>query len=239
MRHILSCSWGKDSAAAAIVRMEHNEPIDEIVYCRIMFDENTSAELPAHEDWIYSHAIPLMERRYGLKTTVVQSDRTYCEQFYTKYQKGKRIGNIYGFPFLRGPWCNDRLKTRPIRRWAKSVGEYVSIVGIAADEPKRIQRALDKGQILPLVEHGITEAQAMEICRKHDLLSPAYNGGRCRLGCWFCHNQRISELRRLRSEHPELWARMLELDADSPVTFKPSATVTDFDERFASEEVPE
>ena len=67
-------------------------------------------------------------------------------------------------------------------------------------------------------------------------LSPAYNNGRTRLGCWFCHNQRVNELRRLRKEHPELWARLLELDAVSPVRFTQRATVQQFDERFATED---
>lgn len=68
------------------------------------------------------------------------------------------------------------------------------------------------------------------------VLSPAYNKGRRRLGCWFCHNQRISELRRLRIEYPKLWAKMLVLDKASLVTFKPGKTLTDFDRRFAEEE---
>ncbi|MDL2287995.1 phosphoadenosine phosphosulfate reductase [Oscillospiraceae bacterium OttesenSCG-928-F05] len=232
---IASCSFGKDSLAAIAVRMEHGEPIDKAVYCRIMFDHVTSAELPEHEDWIFSHAIPLLERRYGIHTTVVQAERSYVDYFYSRFQKGRKAGRIYGFPFRCGAWCNDRLKVKPINKWQRQQGEYTAIIGIAADETKRIPGNTAPNKMLPLVDYGVTEAEAFDICRKHDLLSPAYNGERERLGCWFCHNQRIDELRRLRVEHPTLWRKLMALDADSPVKFTPRETLTDFDERFERE----
>lgn len=236
MKYIASCSFGKDSLAAVICRAEHGEPVDEAVYCRIMFDDTTSAELPEHEDWIHSHAIPLLESRYGIKTAVVQAERTYCDYFYSRFQKGKKIGRIYGFPFRMGPWCNDRLKVRPINKWQKQAGDYMPIIGIAADEEKRIEKKAAQNAVLPLVVYGVSEAETFDICRKAGLLSPAYNGGRARLGCWFCHNQRVGELRRLRSEHPSLWKKLMVLDRNSPVTFKPGKTLCEYDRRFRREE---
>jgi len=235
MKNIASCSFGKDSLAAIICRAERGAPVDQAVYCRIMFDNETSAELPEHEDWIHNHAIPLLESRYGVKTAVVQSDRTYTDHFYSRFQKGGKTGRIYGFPFLMGPWCNDRLKVRPIKKWQKQAGEHTAIIGIAADEEKRIERNTAPNKVLPLVDYGVTEAEAFDICKKAGLLSPAYNGGRVRLGCWFCHNQRVGELRRLRVEHPSLWEKLMELDRDSPVTFKPDKTLGEFDRRFQCE----
>lgn len=237
MKYIASCSFGKDSIAAIIARIEHGEPIDEIVYCRIMYDDNISAEYPKHEEFIHNKAIPQLERRYGLKTTIVQSDRTYLDIFYRVKQKGNRKGTIYGFPFMVGQWCNSDLKRSPLQKYQKSQGEHKTIVGIAADEPKRIQRALNKGQILPLVDYGITEAMAFDICRKHDLLSPAYSDVTERLGCWFCHNQKIGELKKLRKKHPQLWQELLKIEKDSPVTFRPRGqTVAALDTRFEQEE---
>jgi 3'-phosphoadenosine 5'-phosphosulfate sulfotransferase (PAPS reductase)/FAD synthetase len=237
IRYIASCNFGKDSLSAIICRLEHGESVDEAVYCRVMSDDTISAEYPEHEDWIHSKAIPLLKSRYGISTTIVQSEMTYWGQFYTKYVRSKnKQGQYYGFPMLRGPWCNSRLKIRPIEKWQKTAGEYKSIVGIAVDEKKRQTRSTVIGKILPLVEYGITEAEAFEICRRAGLLSPAYNGGRQRLGCWFCHNQLIGELLRLRREHPYLWGRLLEMEKDSFRTFKPSATLSDFEERFRNEE---
>ena len=210
--------------------------IDKAVYCRIMFDDTTSAELPEHEEFIHTKAIPLLKSRYGIETTIVQADVTYCDVFFRKFQRGKREGTIYGFPMRRGVWCNSRLKVEPIEKWRKQAGDHQSVVGIAADEAKRIGRKTENGNLLPLVQYGITEAEAFDICQREGLLSPAYNGGRKRLGCWFCHNQRISELRRLRQEHPELWEKLLALDAVSPVRFKQEHSVADFDRRFAEED---
>jgi hypothetical protein len=172
-RYIASCSFGKDSLAAIICRLENGEPVYEAVYCRVMFDDNISAEFPEHEHWIHNHAIPLLEARYGVTTTIVQAETTYCKQFYTKYIRSKgKNGLNYGFPLLRGPWCNSRLKVRPIQKWQKTVGGYHAIVGIAADELNRKDRDTVKGKILPLVDYGVTEAEAFNICRRAGLLSP-------------------------------------------------------------------
>lgn len=237
MKHIASCSFGKDSIAAIMTRLENNEPIDEIVYCRIMYDDNISAEYPEHEDFIFNKAIPFFEKEYGLKTTVVQSGFTYKEHFYRKKKRGWCAGKIYGFPYRKGAWCNSGLKTSPIDKHLRHIGEHKDILGIAYDEPKRIKRALDKGKVLPLVEHKITEAEAFKICEKYDLLSPAYDEITRRLGCWFCHNQRIADLKKLRSKYPELWRELLKLDKDSPVSFKPrEQTVEYFEERFSRED---
>lgn len=32
-KHILSCSFGKDSIATALLALQHGEPLDELVYC--------------------------------------------------------------------------------------------------------------------------------------------------------------------------------------------------------------
>lgn len=110
-------------------------------------------------------------------------------------------------------------------------------VGIAADESKRIERHKDKPDVvMPLVDIGWSEADCRQWCEENDLLSPVYEKG-TRDGCWFCHNQGIGQLRRLRREHPDLWALLLKWDNDSPVSFHPDGrTVHDFDRRFAIED---
>ena len=236
MKKIASCSFGKDSLAAIIVSEENGIHIDKAVYCRIMFDNSISAEPPEHEAFIHEVAIPTLEKRYGIKTTIVQAKETYCDRFFAKYERGGKIGQIYGFPMRRGEWCNSNLKMKPIADWKRQAGDFLQVVGIAADETARIERKTVQGKMLPLVQFGITEAAAFDICRRAGLLSPAYRCGRNRLGCWFCHNQRIAELRRLRKEHPELWEKLMKLDAVSPCRFTQRATLHDFDKRFSEED---
>ena len=48
MKYIASWSGGKDSTASIILAHEHNEPLDLIIFAEVMFDNETSGELPEH-----------------------------------------------------------------------------------------------------------------------------------------------------------------------------------------------
>lgn len=112
----------------------------------------------------------------------------------------------------------------------------VQYLGIAADEPERIQRHTKPNVILPLVLIGWDEAYCRQWCEENDLLSPIYSSA-SRGGCWFCHNQGVDQLRQLRHNYPDLWRLLLKWDIDSPITFKPDGhTVHDFDKRFEYED---
>jgi hypothetical protein len=174
-------------------------------------------------------------QRYGICVEHIRSKWTYDSYFYHKRgEKAKYAGSIYGFPMQRRNWCVGRLKTEVIDQMNKGV---VSLMGIAADEPKRIERHIQKPNvILPLVEAGWSEANCRQWCEENDLLSPIYTTA-TRGGCWFCHNQSVDQLRLLRSNYPEYWAMLLKWDKDSPVVFKPNGhTVHDYDRRFQMEE---
>lgn len=178
MQTVVSCSFGKDSIAAAITHIQHGGTVDLAVYCRIMYDNHTSAEMPEHEEWIHSVAIPKLERDWGIKTAVVQAPITYKGQFYRQYKRGQKAGGIYGFPFLKGSWCNSKLKVEVVEAYKKQVGDHKEIIGLAIDEGRRMPgKRKDPRVILPLVEHQITQKQSMEIARNAGLLSPAYGGG--------------------------------------------------------------
>lgn len=202
-----------------------------------MFDDETSAELPEHEEWIHNVAIPKLEKDWGVKTIIAQANTNYVKRFYTKKQKGKRIGEIYGFPIIGRPWCNDRLKVVPLKKAIDANQQYKEIIGITIDESKRMPKKRSNPQIiLPLVDYNITQKQSFEIAKKANLLSPAYKNGIDRLGCWFCHNQKINELRMIKNMYPNLWSKLLKIDKDSPYTFKPNTTVNDLDKRFDLED---
>ena len=62
MKYIASFSGGKDSAATIILAHLHNEPLDEIIFSEVMFDENTSGEYPAQMDFIKNTCAPLFEK---------------------------------------------------------------------------------------------------------------------------------------------------------------------------------
>lgn len=112
----------------------------------------------------------------------------------------------------------------------------VFYLGIAADEPKRLERLDGVTKISPLAELGWTEADCRKWCEENDLLSPIYSTS-TRGGCWFCHNQSLDQLRHLRKTYPDLWNLLMKWDLDSPTTFRSDGhTVHDLDLRFQLEE---
>lgn len=67
MKVYASISGGKDSLAALITHIERGGQCDGAIYCRIMFDDETSAEVPEHEEWLHSKCFPLLEREHELR----------------------------------------------------------------------------------------------------------------------------------------------------------------------------
>lgn len=211
-KHIASCSFGKDSIATALLAIEHNEPLDELVYCEVMFDDRISGEIPEHIDFIYNKAIPYFDS-HGIKTKVLRSDtHTYVSSFTRTIQRGKHAGKIKSFP-LCGMCCIQRdCKLPPIERYKRTLPKgTISYIGIAKDEQERLMR-LDAERISLLDKYGYTEHDAKDLCVRHGLLSPIYEFTD-RGGCWFCPNAKEKELRHLYDHHPDLWKRMLELQA--------------------------
>ena len=169
--------------------------------------------------------------------------QTYEKIFYhiPKRKSGGSFkdGSFAGFPYTKGAWCNDRLKTNPLDAFSRTppqTGTVVQYVGIAADEQERLKRLDGVTRISPLAVAGWTEAEARRWCTENDLLSPIYTSA-TRGGCWFCHNQGVEQLRLLRKNYPDLWALLMKWDLDSPVPFHPNGrTVHDFDRRFQMED---
>lgn len=79
---IASCSFGKDSIATILLALEHNEPMDRVVFAEVMFDHSRgiSGEIPEHIDWIYKTAIPKLESM-GVKVDVVKGKKDYMYFF--------------------------------------------------------------------------------------------------------------------------------------------------------------
>lgn len=214
MKYIASCSFGKDSLATIILAVMHGEPIDGAVYCEVMYDNEISGEIPEHRDFIYNVAIPKLEREYGVKTTVIRSDRTMKDNFYHIITKGPREGKLTGFPIPAMCVVNRDCKMRAIRAWKKSLTEPTTqYVGIAIDEPKRLER-LKEGKISLLAKYGYTEEMAADLCKSHGLYSPIYEFTK-RNGCWFCPNARKSELLHIYRNHKDLWNDLLAMQ-DTP-----------------------
>lgn len=211
MKHIASCSFGKDSVATVLLAIEHEEPLDEIAYCEVMFAHNISGEIPEHIDFIAEKAIPHFER-HGVKTEVLRSSWTYIDHFTASVTKGSRKGKIRGFPICGiCSICRD-CKLPPIRQYISNLPSgTVQYIGLAKDEQERLLR-LSGNKVSLLEKYGVTERDARELCKRHGLLSPIYEFTD-RGGCWFCPNAKEPELRHLYDHHKDLWNMMLSLQA--------------------------
>lgn len=231
-KFVASCSFGKDSLAMLIKIKELKLPLDEVIYCEIMFDDQISGETPEMYQFIVK-AEKILKEKFNIKVTHLRGV-TFKEQFYTVKQKGNHIGDNYGFPYVVGAWCNSRLKIEPIKKYFKENKNVIQYVGIAYDEPERYNRLDHTTHICPLYDLKITEKEAMEICKKYDLVSPIYKTS-FRGGCWFCPKQSLKQLKWLYKEHPELWDILRKMEKDSHNTFRPGQTLQDLEERFKKE----
>lgn len=116
LKHVASCSFGKDSLATILLALEHGEPLDEAVYCEVMFDKEISGEVPEHRDFIYTTAIPALERR-GVKVTVLRSEKTYVDLFTGKITRGPKKGLLRSFPICGRCAVQRDCKLKPILRY--------------------------------------------------------------------------------------------------------------------------
>lgn len=243
--HAVSLSGGKDSTAMLLLMIERGMPIDTVI------SADTGMEFPE----MYEHLAKVDDylfRERGLHITTLRHPMGFewlmfdePKQKPSCLERRARMGVPpygNGWPGIRVRWCTGQLKTHLIDKEVnrlKVEKNALHYVGIAADEAKRC-----KGEVYPLVEWGITEADALKICydRGFDFggLYKIYN----RASCWCCPFQRIGELRKLRQHHPELWARLMELDKKALAQFgkgplgqfRKDWTVAQLEARFAEEE---
>lgn len=179
MKYIASFSGGKDSMATIILAHEHNEPLDLIIFAEVMFDKETSGELPEHIEFIREKCVPLFES-WGYEVKILRADTTYIDHFYhivTKSKVPERNGKKQGFPMAGRCKINDKCKVQPIRDFIKQFDpkEITQYIGIAADEPKRLKKLEGTNRVSLLEKYNYTEEMAFELCKKYDLLSPIYD----------------------------------------------------------------
>lgn len=215
VKYFQSWSGGKDSTASIILEHIYGLPQSKIIMSEVMFDRkrDISGELPEHMEWVHDTAIPLF-RSWGYEVEILRADKDYLDLFFHKIEKSKvteRIGKARGFLLSGRCDANRDLKIKPINGYYKNIKEdFIQYVGIAADEPKRLERLQGTNMVSLLAKYGYTEQLAYNLCKKFGLLSPVYNFSK-RGGCWFCPNSSTKEFAHTKSEHPELWEELRRL----------------------------
>ena len=208
------------------------------IYCEVMFDRSISGEVPEHRDFIYETAIPRLEEM-GVRIIILRSKKTYVDLFTGQVTRGPKKGMVRSFPVCGRCAVQRDCKAQPIQRYRKTLPPgTIQYIGYARDEPERLLRLEDGRQVSLLAKYNFTEKDAREFCQKAGLLSPVYDFTN-RGGCWFCPNAKMPELRHLYDHHPDLWARMLALQAIPGKTtekFNRTQKFSDIDAIFRQED---
>jgi len=244
----VALSGGKDSSALLLLMIEKGMPIDAVIWADTGMD---FPEMEAHIAKLDDH----LYRERGIRITTLRHPKGFeYLMFDIPLQQQRAIARRiamgvppqgYGWPGTRVRWCTGQLKTHLINKEINRLKQgrnSISCIGIAADEAHRCKD--DPHKRYPLVEWGITEVQTLQVCyhRGFDFggLYEIYH----RASCWNCPLQRIEELRKLRHHHPELWARLLDMDNRARAQFGPGPlgqfkrnwSVERLEERFSKED---
>lgn len=232
MRHIVSFSGGKDSTAMLLMMVEKKFHIDEIV----CFD--TGWEFPQ----MYNHW-EQVQKYIGREITILRPEKPFEYWLYqhevelkvTKERHGRYKGQTvygWGWPSWKRRWCTA-FKTNALSKGRRKDMHYI---GIAVDEPKRIQ--IHELKQYPLVEWGITEQEALQYCYDRGFTFGGLYKHFNRVSCFCCPLQRVGELRKLRLHFPELWQKMLQWDQnvfDGWGQYKGGKTLSQWEQKFAEE----
>lgn len=173
MKNVLSLSGGKDSTAMLLLMLERGEDIAAVAY----FD--TGWDFPE----IREH-IDKLEAYIGQKIVRLRPRQSFDDMLTRLPYRARKEGLDevgYGWPASYRRWCTA-YKTQALDTFANALtfehGPLAKCIGLAADEEGRVKRRKSKLKFVtlryPLVEYGITEQEALSICKKHGFFEGGY-----------------------------------------------------------------
>ena len=120
--YVLSLSYGKDSIACIFAIKALGWPLDRIVHAEVWATDTIPADLPPMVEF-KAKADEIIYELIGIRVEHLCATRngeklTYEKLFYhipNRKPGGKfSDGSSAGFPYQKGAWCNDRLKTNTL-----------------------------------------------------------------------------------------------------------------------------
>jgi len=234
---IVSFSGGKDSTAMLLLMIEKSMHIDRIVFV------DTTKEFPQ----MYTHIekVKSFIKPYEIETVKIDYDYWFADHIKTRGKNKGKKG--YGWPDFRNRWCtalkreaflsqvnsnsyNPRKRGCQVRK--RGCIEIIEHHGIAYDEKNRCKK--NEGCIIkyPLVDWKITGKQALQYCYSKGFDWGGLYEKMHRVSCWCCPLSRISELRILHNEFPELWDELIRMDKKSFRRFRSDYSIEQLKERL-------
>ena len=231
MKYIASVSFGKDSLAMLLKIIELDMQIDEVVFY------DTGMEFQA----IYNlrDKIKSLLKEQNIKYTELHPQEPFI---YTMFDKpvNKRDGSTSnGYS-----WCGGRCrwgtteKLKAIEKYCKGNYEYV---GIAYDEPNRLNKERKGFKLFPLADLKMTEKDCLKYCYEkgyhwledgielYDILD--------RVSCWCCCNKNLKELKNYYKYLPKYWDRLKELQSKTSRPMKYNKySVFDLEDKFVHDD---
>ena len=190
IRHVVSLSGGKDSAAMAIYLRDRLPDLDYVF-------SDTDKELPETYEYLAR-----IEAYLGKEIVRLRADRGFDHWL-----------EVYGgyLPSPRMRWCTKMLKIRPFESWVEKLGDVDvrMYVGIRADENRGGYNPTKPNitPVYPFIEARITLARVHQILEDSGGGVPPYYSWRTRSGCYFCFYQRKHEWVGLKENHPDLFEK--------------------------------
>ena len=133
-QYVLSLSYGKDSLACIFAIKALGWPLDRIIHAEVWATDTIPADLPPMVEF-KAKADEIIYELTGIRVEHLCATRngeklTYEKMFYhiPKRKPGGKFseGSSAGFPYTKGAWCNDRLKTNPLDAVSGNGGGTIS-----------------------------------------------------------------------------------------------------------------
>jgi len=206
VRHVVSISGGKDSAALAVyIAQNFPELPAEYVFC------DTGCELPETYEFLERMEALLgveVKRLNVLDALGIQKkpNRTPFDVLLEEYYGGF-------LPNQKARWCTRMLKIRPFEQYIGDDFAY-SYIGIRGDEnrqgyvAKKPPKISDEPNIVPVYpfkDAGFGLSDIKSLLEDVGLGLPDYYQWRSRSGCYFCFYQQKGEWAGLKQNHPDLF----------------------------------
>lgn len=197
MKQYLSFGGGINSVAMYLMLMDQGiAPGDA--------DKGFEAVFVDHgTDWPETYEyVEMFKSKYPL-TVIIPKNNLHKVSYSNLYEYAK-AARMVPTTFFR--WCTKQFKMIPIMKYYKK--PCFNMIGIDYREIKRAKIATSKGveNRWPLIEAKIDRNGCKELIKKHGLPVPPKSG------CYICPYQRVEQWKRLRTNHPYLFQKAVELE---------------------------